>query len=169
VLYLVIGGSGSSLEGKAVDKERENSMECSDIIEITRTKKSNNLRIPEYKGEKKAIIEEAVICLKIEKQSPSSTISKIPPEVSKIFCWVKINEGKGEKIRYIWYLDGKVTTSGWQVITSDSFRSWCPFSYNIKNATTGHVDIVSSSGEVLKKVKFQILAKKNVSGKAKRS
>jgi len=160
--YLVIGEINQPLEGNGGEINTTNSFSAGtgdDAVEVTRQVDKEDKDIS---ADKIIYIEESVICLKVENQMPVGTISRIPSDVNRILCWARLVNGKGEKIRYIWYFGGKITTSNWQVITGNRFRSWCPYSVTHgTNTAEGRVDIVNGAGEVLSRINFQVNGRKS--------
>ncbi len=104
-------------------------------------------------------IEDAVICLDVKDQIPVGIVSKINVNAGKIYCWGRVINGKGQKIRYIWYLNGKASFSEWQVITSQRFLTWCSQRIERDVQGNGWVEIVNHTGQILARVDFQIVFK----------
>ncbi len=111
------------------------------------------------------VIDKAVICLAVAQQGPAGIIQqKISSSTRKVFCWARILNGRGKKIRYIWYLDGVPYPSRWLYITNDRFRSWCPKYIPRKVQGIVRVEIVDQTGRILKSLETQIRpAKSSVS------
>ena len=150
--YFALGAIGSSSEGHEVKIGEDESISTDDTVEIVSfVNKGKNNNINQTRR-----IQKGLICLKIENKEPVGVISNIPSGISRIFCWARFLNAKGERIRYLWYLDNKVVASAWQVITSDRFISWCPYRFNYNEQGTGWVEIVNNYGEVLKTIRFTL-------------
>lgn len=166
ISYFLVLKPNSPLEGKEIETGQRNLLDSNDTVEIVRQSKMPN---PITSDTKVMTIEKAVLCLNVENQSPIGTISQVPSEVNRVFCWTRFINGKGEKIRYLWYFDGKITASGWQVLTSNRFCSWCPFSFTAGTKGNGRVDIVNTNGEILKRIQFQVSGKSKPGTRVKHS
>lgn len=151
--YLIIGEISQGSEGEEVTSNPSFSLTDNNTVELTRNVRHKESQPVEPKV---TLVEEPVICLKVENQLPVGIISTIPPETRQVFGWGRVINGKGVKIRYLWYFDNKVTTSGWQLITSHRFRSWCPYSVGYNASGSGRMEIVTDKGELLARVSFKI-------------
>ncbi|MBI4834579.1 MAG: hypothetical protein HY811_07165 [Planctomycetes bacterium] len=154
--FSFIMGSGHPVaKGEEVNIDRQAMKNSSDSIELINTRNRVNTE-----GNAKMItVEKALICVNVDDMSPVGAIRQIPPDIERIFCWARVLEAKGEKIRYLWYFNGTVVTSNWQVILSDRFITWCPYRFNTNAGGKGHVDIVNSRGKVLKRIQFEVMEK----------
>lgn len=103
------------------------------------------------------IVEKAALCLDVKNRKPVTEMNRFTSDVGTIYCWARILNGEGQKIRFIWKIGETVAPSRWLDVSSNQFRIWCPKSVDRQASGEGSVDIVDNTGRLLKRLEFDIV------------
>ncbi|MEK7448652.1 MAG: DUF2914 domain-containing protein [Planctomycetota bacterium] len=159
IIALVVGESETSVSptgeaGKTTSGLSEQTPgEFNNIIELTCVE---DLSVAG--GEEKSLsVSQAVICLGIQNGKPVSPMTILSADNGPVFCWAQVLNGSGKRVRYLWYIEGKVYPSQWIKVDSAQFQTWCKKNIDCKSSGTGVVEIVDETGRVLKTVDFNIV------------
>jgi hypothetical protein len=101
-------------------------------------------------------VTEAVVCRDVQEREPVDSGESFPADVGKVWCWSKIKDGEGTKIKHVYYYDGEEKAVIELSIGSATWRTYS--SKRILSSWTGQwsVDIVGEDGAVLKSLEFTI-------------
>ncbi|MBI4713105.1 MAG: DUF2914 domain-containing protein [Planctomycetes bacterium] len=105
-------------------------------------------------------IDEAVICLDVKDRQPVTQITKFTSDVGTVFCWARVLNGDGKKVKFIWQIGEDTYPSDWIEVKSNKFRIWCPKQINRKMSGNARVDISDETGKILRTVEFEIILRK---------
>jgi hypothetical protein len=111
-------------------------------------------------------VEKAALCLDVRNRNPVTEMNRFTSDVNNIYCWARLLNGRGQKIRFIWKVGETVAPSAWLDVSNNQFRVWCPKHVDSKASGEGSVDIVDGTGRLLKRLEFQVV---NLKKSAKRN
>jgi hypothetical protein len=102
-------------------------------------------------------VADAVVCRDVQDREPVDAGDSFAADVGKVWCWSKIKDGKGTKIKHVYYHEGEEKAVVELSIGSPMWRTYS--SKGILSSWTGQwrVDIVGEEGEVLKSLEFAIV------------
>ena len=104
------------------------------------------------------VLEEIHICTAVEDRQPSGVGTVFPDDLDKIYCFTKIGGAEGTThVYHVWYFDNDEIARVKLPVKSISWRTWSSKKLNMLLGT-GHVEIVSESGDILGKAEFEIQA-----------
>jgi hypothetical protein len=104
------------------------------------------------------VLEEIHICTAVEDRQPSGVGTVFPDDLEKIYCFTKIGGAKDiTYVYHIWYFGNGEIARVKLPVKAMSWRTWSSKKLNM-GLGYGHVEIVSESGDILGKVKFEIRA-----------
>ncbi|MFH1227771.1 MAG: DUF2914 domain-containing protein [Planctomycetota bacterium] len=144
VLYLFLGGSGSHSQTQNQPMGNDSVMEL----------RFNNKLDPK---DRVISVEKSVLCLDVKSRNYVTEMSRFTSDVGTIYCWARIINGDGQKIRFIWQIGNNISPSPWLDVNSDKFRIWCPKYVDSKTSGEGTVDIVDGTGRLLKRLQFEVV------------
>jgi hypothetical protein len=102
-------------------------------------------------------VADAVVCQDVQDREPVGAADSFSSDIGKVWCWSKIKDGKGTRIKHVYYYEGAEKAIIELTIGSSSWRTYS--SKRILSSWTGQwrVDIVGEDGEVLKSLEFTIV------------
>lgn len=106
-----------------------------------------------------ARVADSAICLAVENRMPAQRLSSVKASDGKIFCWVRVLNAEGRKVRHVWVLNGKKYPGIWLEIASASWRTWGSKRIDAGSAGNARVDIEDDAGKVLASLPFSIAAR----------
>jgi hypothetical protein len=104
------------------------------------------------------VLEEIHMCTAVEDRQPSGVATVFPDDLGKIYCFTKI--GGAEDITYVyhvWYFENDEIARVKLPVKAISWRTWSSKKLSM-GLGSGHVEIVSESGEILGRAEFEIQA-----------
>lgn len=127
------------------------------IVELARRPDTSSKTGSDQTEHQPIVVKDAVICLNIRNQKPVGIVSQITSNVGRIYCWARVVNGQGQKIRYIWHFNRKPSFSQWQMIIAPRYQTWCGHTINPGVRGKCYVEIVNQTGQVLARVDFKII------------
>jgi hypothetical protein len=102
-------------------------------------------------------VADAVICRDVIEREPVDAGEVFSADVAKVWCWSKIKDGKGTKIKHAYYYEGEQKAVVELAIGAPLWRTYS--SKRILSSWTGQwrVDILDEEGQVLKSLEFTIV------------
>jgi len=102
-------------------------------------------------------VADAVICRDVSEREPVDAGEVFSSDVGKVWCWSKIKDGKGAKIKHAYYYEGEQKAVVELAIGAPLWRTYS--SKRILSSWTGRwrVDILDEEGQVLKSLEFTIV------------
>jgi hypothetical protein len=107
---------------------------------------------PPKRGRSGIIVQDSKLCLGVKDRQPQSVASKFSVASGKVYCWVRVANGQGKKVKTVWYLGGKKYDGTWLAVGSASWRTWAYKNLDASMKGEGRVEIVDESGNVLKEL-----------------
>jgi hypothetical protein len=105
----------------------------------------------------KLSVDEMVFCTGVQDRQPMGADTAFASSIGNVYCFVKISGGADtSSVDHTWYFNGKEMTAITLPVRSASWRTWSSKKIAPEWQGTWRVDVVSSSGEVLKSREFTI-------------
>jgi outer membrane biosynthesis protein TonB len=104
------------------------------------------------------VLKEIHICAGVENREPTGVGTVFSDDLGKIYCFTKIGGAEGATYVYhVWYFENQEIAKVKLPVKSPSWRTWSSKTLNM-GLGTGHVEIVSETGDVLGQAEFEIQA-----------
>lgn len=103
-----------------------------------------------------AVIRRSAIAKRVENREPIGVSQRVSVRQQRVYCWMHVLNGEGERITVRWIRRGNKTTETQLPVGSNSWRTWaCAY---LRPAMVGPawVEILDESGELLKTLSFKI-------------
>ncbi len=111
---------------------------------------------PATKGSSSLRVDGVTVCRAVKNRMPEGAGSRFDASAGKIFCWVRVVNGQGRKIRHVWTIDGKRTTGVWLDVGSPWWRTWGSKKIDGSMRGNAKVEIESDDGRILGSATFRI-------------
>jgi len=104
------------------------------------------------------VLEEIQICTAVEDRQPSGVGTVFPDDLDKLYCFTKIGGAEDTTyIYHVWYFGNNEIARVKLPVKAKSWRTWSSKKLNMLLGS-GHVEIVTESGNILGKAEFEIQA-----------
>lgn len=101
-------------------------------------------------------IHRSAIALGVENREPTGVCQQVSVTQGRVYCWMHVNNGKGEKVTVRWIRKGKKATETHLQIGSNSWRTWAYVSLGPNMIGPARVEILDENGELLKTLSFEV-------------
>jgi hypothetical protein len=103
------------------------------------------------------VVERLAICLGVKDRNPVGEGTRVPCDVGKIYCWMRVTHANGRKVRPVWTLNGRRYPGSWLSIGSHSYRTWTTKRIDASHVGTAKVEVQDEKGRVLATREFSIV------------
>jgi len=108
-------------------------------------------------GAGKLSVAEMVFCTGVQDRQPVGADTTFASTVGNVYCFVRITGGTDtSSVDHVWHFNGTQMTAITMPVRSSSWRTWSSKKIAPEWQGRWRVDIVSSTGEVLKSAEFVI-------------
>lgn len=153
VLPALSGSEGSEREGTVLGKPMALQTQPAPVPKKVSTK------LPSFTGHREgtARVDGAVVCLGVQNREPVSPITEVSASAGQVYCWVRVAEGKGTRIRHIWTIGDEKVPGIWLSVGSHLWRTWGSKRLDQSmSGKTARVDVVDETGRVLTSLAFVV-------------
>jgi hypothetical protein len=102
------------------------------------------------------VIRRSAIALRVENREPTGVCQQVSVTQGRVYCWMHVNNGKGEKVTVRWIRKGQRTTDTHLQVGSNSWRTWAYASLTSGMIGPARVEILDEKGRLLKTLSFEI-------------
>jgi hypothetical protein len=102
-------------------------------------------------------IERLCVCLGVKDRNPVGETASVPSDVGKAYCWMRVVNANGKKVRAVWTLDEKRYPGAWLTIGSNSFRTWTTKRLDASCVGPARVEIEDEKGRVVASKDFSVV------------
>jgi len=104
------------------------------------------------------VLEEIHMCTAVQDRQPSGVGTVFPDDLEKLYCFTKISGAEDATYVYhVWYFGNNEIARVKLPVKAKSWRTWSSKKLNMLLGS-GHVEIVSESGDILGQAEFEIQA-----------
>jgi len=104
------------------------------------------------------VLEEIHMCTAVQDRQPSGVGTVFPDDLDKLYCFTKISGAEDATYVYhVWYFGNNEIARVKLPVNAKSWRTWSSKKLNMLLGS-GHVEIVSESGDILGQAEFEIQA-----------
>ena len=101
-------------------------------------------------------IHRAAIALGVENREPTGVCQHVPVTQGRVYCWMHVNNGKGETVTVRWIRKGNKAIDTHLPIGSNSWRTWAYASLTSGMIGPARVEILDEDGGLLKTLSFEV-------------
>ncbi len=101
-------------------------------------------------------IEGATLCTSIKDRMPQGKGSVFSASAGKVFCWMRVVNGQGRKVRCVWTMAGKRFEGVWLDVGSPWWRTWASKKVDAGMRGKCKVEIQAEDGTVLERESFEV-------------
>jgi hypothetical protein len=102
------------------------------------------------------VIRRSAIALGVETREPTGVCQQVSVTQGRVYCWMHVNNGKGEKVTVRWIRKGQRATDTRLPVGSNSWRTWAHVSLAPGMIGPARVEILDENGELLKTLSFEV-------------
>ncbi len=106
--------------------------------------------------EDRAMIRRSAIALAVENREPKGVSESVSVSQGRVYCWVHVVNGRGEKITVRWIREGQQLHEIHLSVGSDSWRTWAYLTLRPGMIGPAQVDILNEADELLETLSFEI-------------
>lgn len=100
--------------------------------------------------------EGVTMCKSVKDRNPESKGASFSTADGKVFCWMRVVNGQGSKVRCVWTLNGKKFEGVWLEIGSPSWRTWASKRLDSSMRGSCKVEIEAEGGGVIGSAAFEV-------------
>jgi hypothetical protein len=102
------------------------------------------------------VISRSAIVLGVENREPTGVCQQVSVSQRRVYCWMHIINGQGEKVTVRWIRKRKKITETHLPVGSNSWRTWAYVSLGPGMIGPAQVEILDENGELLKTLPFEV-------------
>ena len=111
---------------------------------------------PAAKGASSFRVDGLTVCRAVANRMPEGAGSAFAASKGKLFCWIRVVNGQGHKVRHVWTLNGKRAVGVWLDVGSPWWRTWCSKKIDASMRGACTVEVEADDGSILGSATFRI-------------